>query len=117
MLRLITDADFNGRVYRALRRRVPELDIVRVQDVGLRTAGDPEILAWAAAEGRIVLSHDRETMTAFANERVRTGSPMPGVFIIRDLKDQIGVMVEAILLVVHCSEQHEWRDQVQFLPI
>ena len=38
----------------------PTLDIVRVQDVGLRTASDPDILAWAASEGRILLTHDRK---------------------------------------------------------
>jgi predicted nuclease of predicted toxin-antitoxin system len=50
MLRLATDADFNGVVYRTLLRELPDLDMVRVQDVGLRTAEDPDILDWAAAE-------------------------------------------------------------------
>lgn len=117
MLRLATDADFNGVVYRALRRKLPDLDIVRVQDFGLRTAEDPDILAWVAAEGRILLTHDRDTMTGFAYQRVAACLPMPGVFVIRDRRNQIGQMVEDILFPVLCSEQHEWKDQVQFLPI
>lgn len=117
MLRLATDADFNGVVYRALRRKLPDLDIVRAQDVGLRTAEDPEILAWAAEEGRILLTHDRSTMVGFAYQRVTGGLSMPGVFVIRDERDQIGRMVEDILVPVLCSEQDEWKDQVQFLPI
>ncbi len=116
MLRLATDADFDGRVYRALRE-LPELDVIRVQNAGLRTAEDPDILAWAAAEGRILLTHDRRTMVGFAYERVKSGLPMPGVFVIRDRPNQIGQMVEEILLPVLCSEQDEWKDRVQFLPM
>ena len=35
MLRLLADENFNGDVLRALLLRQPDLDIVRVQDVGL----------------------------------------------------------------------------------
>jgi hypothetical protein len=117
MLRLASDADLNGRLYRALLHRQPDLDIVRVQDVGLRTAPDPDILAWAASEGRILLTHDRETMPKYAYDRVQPGLPMPGVFVIRNRPHQIGQMVEDILLVVLCSSQEEWKDRVQFLPL
>lgn len=117
MLRLATDADFNGRVHRALLRELPELDMVRVQDAGLRIAEDPEVLAWAAEEGRILLTHDRRTMVRFAYQRVQGGLPMPGVFVIRNHPSQIGQMVEEILMPVLCSELDEWKDRVQFLPI
>jgi predicted nuclease of predicted toxin-antitoxin system len=117
MLRLASDADFNGTLYRALLHHQPKLDILRVQDVGLRTASDPEILAWTAAEGRILLTHDRQTVPKFAYERVRAGQAMPGVFVIRNRPNQIGQMVEEILLVGLCSSQEEWKDRVEFLPI
>jgi hypothetical protein len=117
MLRLATDADFNGRVYRALRREIPELDVVRAQDAGYESAEDPEVLAWAASENRILLTHDRRTMTAFAIERVAAGLAMPGLFVIRNRTGQIGQMVEQILLPVLCSEEQEWKDLIQFLPI
>lgn len=50
---------------------MPKLDVVRVQDVGLIETPDPTILAWAAAEGRILLTHDRDTVPGFAYDRVR----------------------------------------------
>jgi predicted nuclease of predicted toxin-antitoxin system len=117
MLRLASDADFPGHVYRALRRREPGLDIVRVQDVGLRMAPDPDILAWAAAEGRIVLTDDAATMPDFAYDRVRAGLPMPGVFVLRDQPISVGQLVQEILILVLCSTQEEWKDQVVFLPL
>ncbi len=117
MLRMAVDADFSGRLFRALVRRQPDLDLIRVQDVGLRTALDPVILAWAAAEGRILLSNDKGTMSKHAYERVNAGLPMPGVFLLREHHGRIGLMVDAILLVAHCSSQEEWRDQVVYLPL
>ncbi len=82
MLRFLTDEDFDGRLTSALLARVPGLDLVRVQDVGLMHTPDPDILAWAAAEGRIVVTDDRNTMTGFASTRVRGGQPMPGLFVV-----------------------------------
>jgi predicted nuclease of predicted toxin-antitoxin system len=117
MLRLATDADVNGDFYRALRHRLPGLDIVRCQDAGMRTAPDSQILDWAAGEGRILVTQDRRTMAGFAYQRVAKGLPMPGVLVIRDRPEQIGLMVDDILIPILCSEQHEWKDQVQFLPL
>lgn len=65
-MRLLTDENFNGAILRGLVRRLPALDIVRVQDVGLMNADDPTILEWAANEGRILLTHDVATITGYA---------------------------------------------------
>lgn len=117
MFRLAADADFRGRLYRALLRKLPGLDIVRVQDVGLRTALDADVLAWTASEGRILLTHDQRTMTKFAYERVRARLPMPGVFVVPNQTARIGLLVEEIRLVTLCSSPEEWKDQVVFLPL
>jgi predicted nuclease of predicted toxin-antitoxin system len=66
MLRLLADENFNGDIVRALLLRQSDLDIVRVQDVGLTGVGDPDILAWAAANDRIILTHDRATLPDYA---------------------------------------------------
>ena len=116
MLRMASDADFNGDVLRGLFQRRPDLDLLRVQDVGLRTADDETILEWAAAGGRIVLTHDRATMPNFAYERVRAGRIMPGLLVIRN-KPPLGEMIDEILLVALCSNQEEWKDRVEFLPL
>lgn len=83
MLRLAADENFNNNIVRGLLRRRPDLDIVRIQDVGLSGASDPAVLEWAAREGRVLLTHDVSTLTRYADERVQAGKPMPGVFEIR----------------------------------
>jgi predicted nuclease of predicted toxin-antitoxin system len=67
MLRLLCDENFNGDIVRGLgaqRHSIPAItiDVVRVQEVGLSGAADSDILAWAAANDRIVVTHDRATM-------------------------------------------------------
>ena len=55
MLRLLADENFNDDIVRGLLLRQPDLDIVRVQEVGLGGAEDPDILAWADENNRIVV--------------------------------------------------------------
>lgn len=45
MLRLLADENFNEDIVRGMLLRQPDLNIVRVQDVGLGGADGPDILA------------------------------------------------------------------------
>ena len=84
MLSLLSDENFNGDIVRGLFLRQPHLDLLRVQDVGLREVDDPAILAWAASNERILLTHDRATMPDFAYNRLVRGEPMAGMFVVND---------------------------------
>ncbi len=116
MLRLLADENFNGDIVRALLLRQPDLDIVRVQDVGLAGVGDPEILAWAAANHRIILTHDRATLPDYAYKRLAAAEKMPGVFVLND-RFPIGEATRELLLIIAVSEQPEWSDRVVYLPL
>jgi len=116
MLRLAVDENLNNDIVRGLLRQRSDLDIVRVQDVGLSGADDPTILEWAAQEGRILLTNDVSTITRYAYERVSVGKPMPGVFEVGP-SVPIGVAIEDILLLVEYSEEREWEGQVRYLPL
>ena len=116
MSRLLADENFNGDIVRGLLLHQPEMDIVRVQDVGLAGADDPEILAWAAANNRIVLTHDRATLPDYAYQRVAAGEGMIGVFVLNDRLPVAKAMQEVMLLVA-CSAQAEWSGRVVYLPL
>lgn len=116
MLRYLTDEDFDGDVLEGLLRRLPDLDIVRVQDVGLAGQEDPVILAWAEEHDRIVLTHDRRTMTVHANARLRAGQRVAGVCVVRQLLS-VGRAIDELLLVVQCSRKEDWENQVRYLPL
>jgi hypothetical protein len=116
LLSLLADENFNGDITRGLRRRRPQVDLVRAQDVGLSGAQDPPILEWATQAGRIVLTQDLKTVPCYAYERVRAGLPMPGVWAVSG-SVPIGQAIDDLLLLVDCSREGEWEGQVLFLPL
>jgi hypothetical protein len=116
MLAFLTDEDFNGHILRALRRQHPQLDIVRVQDVGLRQADDAAVLEWAARNNRAVLSHDGRTMPSHALSRVASHLAMTGLVIVRS-HISVGRAVEEIVLVATCSTDGELHNRVIYIPL
>jgi len=115
-VRWLADENFNNDLLRALLRRQPGLDIVRVQDTGLSGANDARVLAWAAQQNRLLLTHDVSTVTAEAYRRVVNREPMPGVFEV-SRSVSISAAVDDILLLTECSEPGEWEGQVRYLPL
>ena len=101
MLRIVVDESLNQRILRGLRRRLPALDYVVTQEQGMKGATDPLVLAWAAGEQRVLVTHDATTIPTHVYERVGAILPMPGVVIVpEDLR--IGVAIEE-LAVVGCA--------------
>ncbi|HEY9820950.1 MAG TPA: DUF5615 family PIN-like protein [Candidatus Sericytochromatia bacterium] len=116
MARFLADENFNNQIVRGILRQSPNIDVVRVQDVDLSGADDPTVLAWAAQEKRIVLTHDVATMVTFAYKRIQTGLPMPGLFEV-SRRVSVGLAIEEIILIAECSLDGEWEGQVRFLPL
>jgi hypothetical protein len=115
-MRLLADENFHGDVLRGLLRVEPKLDIVRVQDTHLYQAADLVILEWAAKEGRILLTHDVETMTKHAYDRIRAGLSMPGVIEVRD-DLPIGQAIEEILTALFASQPGELANRITYIPL
>ena len=82
----------------------------------MRSAPDPRVLAWAASEERILLTHDRQTMRWFAYERVRNGEQMPGVLLLL-WPYSIGAVIDELEAVAGASLEGEWENQVRYLPL
>lgn len=117
MLRLASDADVHGDIIRGLRRRLPEIDLIRVQDAVGADTPDPDVLEWAATENRILLTNDRNTMVAFASERVAQGRQVPGL-IVTSHRQAIGSAIDDLLLIVECMTADELNEQlVVYLPL
>jgi len=54
-------------------------------------------------------------MTRFFLERLSTGKPSSGIFIVPQ-QTGIGEIIESLLLVWTASQAEEWRNQIVFLP-
>lgn len=116
MIQFLLDENFNGKIARGLRARNPDIDIVRVQDTEISGAYDPIVLEWAAKEGRILLTHDLDTMTKYAHERIEKGLPLAGVIFVRDTLP-IAQVINDLLTIVGASEAREWENRTEFLPL
>lgn len=116
MFRFLADENFDNDILRGMLRRTTRANIVRVQDVGLAGAEDPDVLTWAAREQRILLTHDVATLTTYAHKRVASGAPMPGVFEVNQLAP-IGMVIDDLLLIVEYSDQADWTDQIVYIPL
>lgn len=115
-MKWLSDENFHGDIVRGLFLRQPNLDLVRIQDISLRAVDDPAILDWAAANDRIVLTHDRATMPNFAYERLARGEEMSGLFVVHD-RMPIRQVIDELLLLIDCSQQSEWKGIVLYLPL
>lgn len=116
MPRFLADENFNQRIVRGLLRREPGLDVAVAQDVGLGGTPDPDVLEWAAANGRVILTHDVTTLVPDAYARVAAGLPMPGVVAAAD-DIPIGSAIDDILLIHHSSNDTDLEGRVIFLPL
>jgi predicted nuclease of predicted toxin-antitoxin system len=74
VIKLASDENFDADIVRGLLRRVPDLDIESVQDANLSGSSDPTILAWAARENRVLLTHDRLQFQAGSRRRLCLGT-------------------------------------------
>lgn len=116
MISVIADENFNGKILKGLIARLPELDIVRVQDTRLYGAPDPDVLEWAAQVERIVLTHDVQTMVNDAYARVRDGLSMPGVIHVSS-NATIGNAIDDLEVLIGAGEAKDFINQVKHIPL
>ena len=105
--RFLADENIDPDLVAGLQRRVSDVDVVRVQEVGLRALGDAEILQWAADQGRILINHDLKTIPGFAGERLIAGLPMPGVIFLRSTLP-IAQAIDELAVIADASDAEEW---------
>jgi len=115
MLALLADENFHGPTIAGLRAKYPEVDLVRAQDVGIRKSRDPVILQWAAEHNRIVLTHDRQTMPAFAYARIDAGLIMPGLVIVE--RRSVTRVIEEIAMLAICGLAMDLENQVHYIKL
>jgi hypothetical protein len=113
-IRFQADNDFNGRVVRAVARLSPAVDFQTAAAIGLHGLPDERVLELAAAEGRILVSHDRKTMPIhFRNFIARQESP--GLFIVSQ-NLPIAEAAEWLYTFWAASEAAEHVNLITYIP-
>lgn len=115
-MRFAADENFNGKILTGLIARLPDIDIVRVQDTPLYSATDPDLLAWAAQQARIVLTHDIQTLVPDAYSPVREMLGMPGVILV-STRISIGDAIDDLEILIGAGLPQDFAQQVWHVPI
>jgi hypothetical protein len=113
--RFLADEEFRFDIVLAVRGRSSGADIATVHELALDGTEDADLLEWAAMADRIVLSHDRNTMTAAAAQRLRSGASFSGLIIVPQHAHRASV-AEDIVLIASCSDSAEWGNVIEYLP-
>ena len=115
-MRFLFDEDLNRRILRGLLRRIPDLDFRSAHDPDLLASSDNEILAIAAADRRLVVSHDVNTMTAAFQARLDQGKPVFALLLIPQ-RLAIGVAIADLELICMTTDETDWHHIMAFLPL
>jgi predicted nuclease of predicted toxin-antitoxin system len=114
MIRLLADEDADRRIVRGLRRRVPAIDFVLAQDSISQGTPDPEVLRLAKNLGRILVSHDVDTMPAHFY-RFLTSQDSPGIILIKQ-RYPVGRAIADLELLCLCCTPDEFLNRITYIP-
>ena len=114
--RFLADADLNKSIVTGLRRREPLLDFMTAQAAALRRMKDPEVLAFAAEQGRVLVSHDVSTMPRHFLAFRNAGLHSAGVFLLPQSLE-VGNAIDELLPIWLASQASEWEDRLLWLPL
>lgn len=107
------DEHVPSAVAKQLQRR--DVDVIRCQDVGLRTAGDDAHLAYAVEHERILVSRD-EDFTAYHARWMAEGRHHCGIIFITPRHwDDIGLIVYELMLIYEAALAEELFDELWYI--
>lgn len=116
MIRFLADADLKGAIVRGCRRREPVMDFLSANDANLAGVLDPGVLALAAEQDRILVSHDFQTMPRHFGEFLQAHGSSPGLILVPQYLP-IGEAVDELVLIWGASDAPEYANRILRLPL
>ena len=114
-VRYQADADLNQAIVTGLLRRESTIDFQTAFAAGLEGVKDSDVLAIAAQQRRVLVSHDRKTMPAEFAEFITTNQSAGVIIVSR--KIPMEVVIEELLVIWAASSADEWVDRIAKLPL
>jgi hypothetical protein len=113
-VRLQADNDLRKAIVSGAARREPRISFRSAQAARLDGISDQDVLALAADDGRILVSHDFDTMPGHFRLFTRDRSS-PGVLLVRQ-DMPVSEAIETLLLIWEASEAEEWMNRLCLMP-
>lgn len=85
-------------------------------DAGLSEVEDQELILWAAANRRVLLTHDRKTMPKHFAALLEQNNNLAGVLVV-PRRLPIAQAIEELEIIISCSTTEEWENIIKILPL
>lgn len=116
MVRVLADASLHHAIVASCSRREPAIDFLSAHAAKLHGLNDPDVLAIAAEQGRILVTHDFRTMPKHCAEFLSAGGSSPGVFLVKQ-PTPLAQVIEELVLVWTASEPEDWTNRIVQIPL
>ena len=114
-IRFQADSDLNQTIIKALLRLEPAIDFQTAHVANLRGVPDPDVLAYAAREGRVLVSHDITTMPRHFGAFIQTANSAGVLLALQE--SPLMTVVEDLLLIWMVDEAQDWVNRIRVLPL
>ena len=109
------DADLNQAIVTGVLRRYPEISFRTATESYLEGLKDAEVIALAATQRRVLVTHDRRTMpTEFADFIMK--NPSSGVLIVSK-RTALETVIAELILIGTATTTEEWRNRIAKIPL
>jgi hypothetical protein len=113
--RYLGDVNLRQAIVRAVLRQEPGVDFRTAADAGLHGLDDLDVLAFAAQDRRILVTHDVRTMPGHFSKFLQA-SQSPGVFLVPQTLSNAAA-AEELVLIWSATDAEEWLDRLVYLPL
>lgn len=115
MLHLLADVSLNHHLLTACHRNGANLDILSASKARIEGMNNKALLAFAAEQDRILITHDILTLTRDFYEYLATGAFSPGVFLL-DSTTPISEAATWLALASAATEPEHWDNLIVEIP-
>src|SRR5215472_8510478 len=115
MVRFLADASLHDGIVSGCIRREPAMDFLSANDAGLEGVADPDVLALAAQQERVVVTSDLKTMPRHFGDFLEAYGHCPGVFLVKQ-GTPLAEVIEELVMVWAASDADEWNDRILEIP-
>jgi hypothetical protein len=115
MIRFLADASLHDGIVTGCLRPEPAIDFLSAHEATLEGVPDPEVLAFATSQNRILVTSDLRTMPRHFGDFLEANSQCSGVFLVKQ-RVPLADVIDAQVLIWSASDADEWENRVVEIP-
>ena len=113
-IRFQADESLSHALIQAVLRLEPSIEFMTAQQAGVLGLGDPEVLAVAAQNGRLLITRDKATFPQHFADFIAYNESSGVIVIPSHLT--IAQIAEELFLIWLVIEAEEWANRITYLP-